>query len=78
MAARKLRPISTPNVGEAYDLLTCSWCGGPAPVFSDKRGQPFIRCAHCGCRSFGTTAAIQLARMKGILSEQVVWPVREG
>jgi len=75
MANRNLKPIAAPNIGEKYDLLTCSWCGGPAPVFADKRGRPFIRCPNCGCRSFGTGAAIEVARMRGLLDEQVEWPV---
>lgn len=76
MGVRKLKPVSKPEIGQQYDFLTCSWCGGPAPVFADKRGQPFIRCASCGCRSFGTVAAIELAKIKGLLDEQVTWPVR--
>ena len=75
MAAQKLKPVSRPIKGKEYDILTCSWCDGPAPLFEDRRGEPFIRCAVCGCRSFGSQAAMMIAKSKGLLSERVTWPV---
>lgn len=71
--ARK-RVTTIPRAGETYDVTVCPWCKGPAPIFRDRKGEPFARCSQCGCRSFGKEAVVKLGVMEGWIDTDVVWP----
>jgi len=66
---------SVPVAGTSYRLLVCSWCGGPAPIYLDKRGGPWARCSRCGCRTFGNGEAVHIGELEGRVTEAVEWPV---
>ena len=72
--AGRTRAVSIPIDGEQYDVVVCPWCRGPAPVFADKRGNPFARCSQCGCRMFGNMAAMKLGVEMGHVLTGVTWP----
>ncbi len=69
----RTRGAASPEIGGIYNVVACPWCGYPAPLFTDKKGNPYTRCTHCACRSFGTRAALQMALSEGRAIE-VTWP----
>ncbi len=69
----KLRPMMTAHQGEEYDVVPCPWDGSPAPVFTDKRGQPWAKCMTCGSRLFGNVLAFTEGQRIGRVM-LVVWP----
>jgi hypothetical protein len=44
MNRRALAPVKIAVEGEEYDVVPCPWDGNPAPVWKDKRGQPWAKC----------------------------------
>jgi len=76
--ARKNNVPTLPVAGETYDIATCPWCGGAAPVFADRHGNPWCRCSECGCRAFGTKAALQLGVLNNLIEPEVQWPPSGG
>lgn len=70
------RTPSKPLNGGTYKVVTCPWCGGPAPVYSDRRGNPWARCSKCECRFFGTMLAFGYAESSGRVVEVAEWPPR--
>jgi hypothetical protein len=76
MARRALNPVKLAYDGEEYDVVPCPWDGSPAPVFQDRRGQPFAKCMTCGGYFFGNMMALTVAKNEG-RARVVVWPARD-
>ena len=69
----RTKGAASPDDGSEYHVVACPWCGYPAPLFSDRKGNPYTRCTHCACRSFGTRASLELAIANG-RAVPVTWP----
>lgn len=67
------KPPASVKEGDACMVAVCSWCGSPAPIHNDRRGNPFCKCVACGSRSFGNQAAYALGEQHSRFVE-VVWP----
>jgi len=73
MNRRALAPVKIAVEGEEYDVVPCPWDGNPAPVWKDKRGQPWAKCMVCGCRFFGNQMAFTVGQREGRVLA-VTWP----
>jgi len=76
MAKRPDPSKSIAVLGEEYDVVPCSFCGGAAIILPDKRGRPYYRCQTCDARGFGSMASMELAKIAGRMSV-VRWPPGE-
>jgi hypothetical protein len=66
-----------PIYGERFDVMVCPFCSGPSPVYLDRVGRPWSKCASCNARMFGSLVALKAGADAGHVHLNVQWPPRE-